>query len=581
MHDPLATAVELHRSGRLREAERAYRGALRHDPRNPDALHLLGLLAHEAGDHRAGAELIGRAIEVDARRAVFHFNLGVVLAAAGDATGAERAYRRCLALAPERAEAHNNLGLLLHDRGELAGAVAAYRDALAIDPGHAEAQVNLARAQQDLGDEAAALAGFERALEIDPRLPEAQFGRGRGLEHQGRWAEAETAYRAALAARPDFEAAENNLAAVLLAQGRYREAQAGFERLRARRRGAPAHSAEALLSAGPAAEAPPAATRFSLLDRAQQIEHLVGSGAIGPDFADVAGRLRAVLAEFGSDESPNERPDDACDNARDDGEVEGPDWRRALSADQAARIGGALDRVVHYADAPRLAGPAINPATDFAAIERAYLEGDPPVVQFDDFLSAEALAGLQRFCRDSTVYFGADPAGFVSAAMAHGFNCSLMYQIAEELKAAMPAVLGPHHLSNMWSYRHRAAGGGVLAHTDLAAVTFNFWIAPEDANLDPESGGLVVYAKEEPLEWDWMRINRLKSVPEVQAEIEAFLADAPEIVIPHRSNRAVMFHSNLFHKSDRFAFVDAFESRRINVSLLFGRRGADAAEARP
>ena len=103
-------------------------------------------------------------------------------------------------------------------------------------------------------------------------------------------------------------------------------------------------------------------------------------------------------------------------------------------------------------------------------------------------------------------------------------------------------------------------------------MTFNFWIAPDAANLEPESGGLIVYDREEPAEWNWMQINREKSRPEIRARIEAYLDGAPEIVIPHRSNRAVMFHSNLFHKSDRFHFSDGFESRRINISLLFGRR---------
>jgi len=569
MQDPLATAVELHRSGRLTEAERAYRGALRANPRNPDALHLLGLLAHETGANPAAADLIRQAIEIAGDRPVFHFNLGVVLAAAGDATGAEAAYRRCLALAPERAEAHNNLGLLLQSRGEPRAAVGAFRAALAAEPRHAEAHANLGRVLQDLGEDAAALASFERALAIEPHLAEAHFGRGRSLEQGSRWAEAEAAYRAALAARPAFDEAENNLAAVWLAQGRYREAQAGFDRLRERRRGRPAESVEALLDGRTAEAGSAVATRFSLLDRAQQLEHLLSCGRIDPGFSEIVDRLHAVVAEFGP----------ALES--EDGSADGPDWRRALTADQAARLGGALDRMVHFADAPRLDGPALNPTTDFAAIERAYLDADPPAVHFDNFLSPAALAGLQGFCRDSTVYFGADPAGFVSASMANGFNCSLMYQIAEELKTALPAVLGPHHLSNMWSYRHRAAGGGVLAHTDLAAVTFNFWIGPDAANLDPESGGLVVYAREEPLEWDWMQINRQKSVPEVQAQIESFLAGAPEIVIPHRSNRAVMFHSNLFHRSDRFAFADDFASRRINVSLLFGRRQGTPAPETP
>ena len=553
MQDPLATAVELHQSGRLEEAERAYRGVLQDNPRNPDALHLLGLLAHQAGDNRAGADLIGRAIAIRGERAVYHFNLGVVLAAAGDAAGAESAYRRCLALAPERAEAHNNLGLLLQRRGALDEAASSFRGALAHEPRHAEALANLGRVLQDQGEEAAALASFDQALAVEPGLAEAHFGRGRSLEQQDRWDEAADAYRAALAARPDFQEAENNLAAVHLAQGRYREAQDAFDRLRERLRGPLAETPEAL--SPPPGQDSAVATRFSLLDRAEQLEHLLDREAIAPGFAAIVERLRAVLADFG--------------------EAEGPDWRRSLTPEQAEMVGGALGRIVHYADAPRLNGPAINPGLDFAAIEQAYFDGDPPAIHFDGFLTPEALAGLTRFCRDSTIYFGSDPAGFVSATMAAGFNCSLMYQIAEELKAALPRVLGAHHLSNMWSYRHRAAGGGVLPHTDLAAVTFNFWIAPDAANLDPQSGGLIVYAKEEPFDWDWMAINREKNRPEVLARIEAFLEGAPEIAVPHRSNRAVMFHSNLFHKSDRFHFADRFESRRINVSLLFGRRRPD------
>ncbi len=554
MSDLLATAVELHQSGRFKEAEATYRRVLRDEPRNSEALHLLGLLAHQVGDNQAAARLIGRAIEVEARRALYHFNLGVVLAASGD-TAAEGAYRNALAVDPSHADAHNNLGLLLQDKGEHGEALEAFRRAVRHDPKHAEAQVNLGRALQEQGQSADALASFETALALDRQLPDAHFGRGRSLEQQDRWAEAEAAYRAALEARPEFHEAENNLAAVLLAQGRYGEAQEAFDRVRDRLRGPVVEAAEALLSTKPMRHGPAVATRFSLLDRAQQLEHLLYCKAIEPGFAEVVERLRALLIEFG--------PDD------------GPDWRRALTGAQAERLAGALERIAHYEDAPRLMGPAINPELDFDAIERAYLAGDPPIVHFDDFLSADALAGLRRFCQVSTIYFGADPAGFVSATMAGGFNCSLMYQIAEELKAALPSVLGPHHLSNMWSYRHRAEGSGVLAHTDSAAVTFNFWIAPDTANLDPESGGIVVYAKEEPFDWDWMQVNRQKSLPEVQERIEAFLEDAPQIVIPHRGNRAVMFHSNLFHRSDRFAFLDDFEARRINISLLFGQRQHD------
>lgn len=39
---------------------------------------------------------------------------------------------------------------------------------------------------------------------------------------------------------------------------------------------------------------------------------------------------------------------------------------------------------------------------------------------------------------------------------------------------------------------------GISVHADSASVNLNFWVTPDDANLDPNSGGLVVYPREPP-----------------------------------------------------------------------------------
>lgn len=39
---------------------------------------------------------------------------------------------------------------------------------------------------------------------------------------------------------------------------------------------------------------------------------------------------------------------------------------------------------------------------------------------------------------------------------------------------------------------------GIKVHADSATVNLNFWVTPDQANLDPESGGLVVYPKVPP-----------------------------------------------------------------------------------
>ncbi len=111
-------------------------------------------------------------------------------------------------------------------------------------------------------------------------------------------------------------------------------------------------------------------------------------------------------------------------------------------------------------------------------------------------------------------------------------------------------------------------------HTDNGAVTFNFWLTPDRANLRPGRSGLVVYPKEQPLECDWVRYNLHKDDPAVQAEILEFLGDVEPIVIPYRCNRAVLFRSNLYHRSDEFRFAEGYEKGRMNVTLLFGERGA-------
>jgi hypothetical protein len=105
-------------------------------------------------------------------------------------------------------------------------------------------------------------------------------------------------------------------------------------------------------------------------------------------------------------------------------------------------------------------------------------------------------------------------------------------------------------------------------HADQAAVNVNFWITPDEANNDPNSGGLVVWDKKAPLDWDFSRYNG------DEAAIRAFLAEkgAKPIRVPHRANRAVIFDSDLFHETDVIRFKDGYRNRRINVTMLYGRR---------
>ena len=56
----LQQALEHHQNGRLNQAEQLYRQVLQVDPRQADALHLLGVLAQQAGKIDVAVQLISR-----------------------------------------------------------------------------------------------------------------------------------------------------------------------------------------------------------------------------------------------------------------------------------------------------------------------------------------------------------------------------------------------------------------------------------------------------------------------------------------------------------------------------------------
>ena len=49
-------------------------------------------------------------------------------------------------------------------------------------------------------------------------------------------------------------------------------------------------------------------------------------------------------------------------------------------------------------------------------------------------------------------------------------------------------------------------------------------------------------------------------------------AGARSVTVPYRSNRAVIFDSDLFHETDRIVFKEGYLNRRINITLLYGLR---------
>jgi hypothetical protein len=193
----------------------------------------------------------------------------------------------------------------------------------------------------------------------------------------------------------------------------------------------------------------------------------------------------------------------------------------------------------------------------------------PNLVVIDRFLTDDALESLRAFCLESTVWstnrYDHDRLG---SFFRDGFNCPLLVQIAEELRAAFPRVIGRRRVTQIWGYKYASTQPALPPHADFAAVNVNFWITPDEANLQRNAGGLVVYDVDAPRDWDFPTYNRNA------AKIRELLAarKARPRRIAYRCNRAVIFDSDLFHATPALRFREGYENRRINVTFLYGDR---------
>ena len=248
-----------------------------------------------------------------------------------------------------------------------------------------------------------------------------------------------------------------------------------------------------------------------------------------------------------------------------------------LSTYQLDLIGTSYNQLLYLPLQTRtsISPTALNPLLNYHAIEEDYFKAEhaPGFTIIDQLLSQEALQKIRQFLLESTIWFDVKE-GYLGAYHDEGLNGPLLRQIEEELKFYMPRIFKKEYpLVNMWSYKcDQRYVNGLNVHADAAKVNFNLWLTENDASLDKSNGGLIVYLTPAPPMWDFKQYNALESKPKIYQFIEE--QNAKVVKIPFQENRAVVFHSQLFHESDRFKFKKGYKNRRINLTLLFGKHVA-------
>ncbi|MEQ1826989.1 MAG: tetratricopeptide repeat protein [Pirellula sp.] len=209
--------------GKLDEAVKEYREAIRLEPEFPNAHNGLGNILAKQGNLEEAIAEYRDALKLKpfAQEHLVHANLGNNLWTQGKLDEAMDEFREAIRLEPKYTKAHLNLGTILGNQGKLDEAIAELREALQSTPLTDNAFLihnNLGHflSKQGMLDEA--ITEWREAIKIASSSDEAcnlHNNLGLALSKQGKLDEAIDEYRDALRLKPNYVRAINGLAWLL------------------------------------------------------------------------------------------------------------------------------------------------------------------------------------------------------------------------------------------------------------------------------------------------------------------------------------------------------------------------------
>jgi tetratricopeptide (TPR) repeat protein len=249
----VARAVNFQQNGRHQEAESLFNEVLSQYPQHADALHYLGVLAHQSGRDALALELIGKSLALSPDNAVFHENAANVHLQREDLQQAVTCYQRALELNPQNLHCWVRLGgvlgkLELHKQAEhcyanalnlnrdddeiwaslahclrrqdrLDEAVSIYLERLKHNSSNTRLLTEAGSALLQRGDVVQSMSAFKEAVRLDPNLAEAHYGLGATCAEEGDFSAAERHYREALRLDPASTLPYPTLAAITRFKG--------------------------------------------------------------------------------------------------------------------------------------------------------------------------------------------------------------------------------------------------------------------------------------------------------------------------------------------------------------------------
>ena len=493
--------------------------------------------SQQQGNFKNAENLYKKILEVVPNHINTLNNLATIHVQTNETKKAIELFEKVLAMDPNNLMANENLGIVSRQEGECAKAIEFHKKVIGIDPKHSKSYNNLAINYKQMGELELAKSYYKKAIEVNPTNPHAYNNLGILLGSMNEKEKALDAFKKSLEIEPNFITAQVNIANAYIKELNVEKA------IKESHKALSMHNKTLQIF-------DQTIPFFRFKHDLQQAEYLEKKNYKIDGLKEFIGTGKEILKRYQTKENFNASE------------------KISLTQNEIKSL-LPFYKAEHIYDAPSLEEGCINPNKDWNKVEEEYINSPKQIMYIDDFLSERAIKELREFCLVSKIWIKQFNNRYLGALSDSGFINPLHLQLATDLKTKLPKIFGNFSLGKFWGFKYDAVlGGGIGIHADFAYHNLNFWITPDEYNNNKNAGGLKVYDAPAPENWTFTKYNSNHK------EIYKFLTEkkANCTTIPYKFNRAVLFNSAYFHETDKIDFKDGYESRRINVTYLFGDR---------
>lgn len=508
------------------------------------AWELLGQCMVDMGEHSKAEIAYRRAIASDATRTDLAIPLASSLVAQSRLDTAIEVLQLALTSEPENQDLRIFLGMQLASVDRQQESLDCFASVIHLNPDNHVAWAFKSLSHTRLNEYPQALKDAETSIALNDKFAQAWFAKGRVLQKMGLWQEAADCLEKSLQLNPANSLAFDLLTSIKVTLADDEASAADVILLCQKNLQTSIQHDAYLLRNGYALKE---ISYFKLKHDVEQAQFMLDIGMVGQAQRQLIQTCMPLVKQGALNRAEKVQLDTQQSSA--------------LSAYWLSLISPGLDI---------LSTGCLNRNLDWTAIEQRYLRSSPEIVVIDEFLSPAALLAFQRYNLLTPAWRTEYAQNkYLGAFSNMGYASPLHFQLARDMRELLPAVFKDYRLMGYWGFKYDAViGKGINVHADYAKVNLNFWVTPNEFNLDPNSGGLKLYDTPCPSDWSFEDYN--KSSEKMYEFLSEHKAKSQTVV--YQCNRAVLFNSALFHETDTIHFKDSYEGRRVNMTYLFGEQ---------